>query len=386
MEMQAQKTRMAYVDNIRWLMIVMVVAMHACVTYSGIGDWIYREPKVLDIPSQLVFSFYQVFAQGFFMGILFLIAGTFIPRAYDRKGFGGFLRDRLFRLGLPTLIYMLLLDPLTRIIMRAFEGYTVSLAGVAQWYAEYVTSLRFITYSGPLWFALALLVFSAAYAVARAIAGVFGKRPAATEGRMTNAKAVVLVAVIAAAAFAIRLVQPIGTSVVNMQLCYFPQYIALFITGIWAGRTGALERMTPRFGIAWLRLAFAAGVPAWFLLMGFGGALTGGVGAYMGGMTWQAAALAAWEAFIAVSMSLGLIALFRERFNGGGPVSRFLSGNCFGVYVFHAIILVTVSMAMRGIDMHPLAKAGTVLALALVGSYALAALVRAVPGLRKVFT
>ena len=41
-----------------------------------------------------MFSVYQVFAQAFFMGLLFFLAGTLVPRAYDRKGFLRFLGDR----------------------------------------------------------------------------------------------------------------------------------------------------------------------------------------------------------------------------------------------------------------------------------------------------
>ncbi len=383
---KTEKARMSYIDNIRWVMIVMVVAMHACVTYSGLGSWFYREPHELDVASQLIFSFYQIFAQGFFMGILFLIAGTFIPRAYDRKGFGRFILDRLVRLGIPTVIFMLVLEPLTQLIMGLFEGSPMTLGSIAQAYARYIASLDFISGTGPLWFALALLVFSFLYALVRAVSDALKARTEGSGGGLTHAKAAALILSIAASAFAVRLVQPIGTSILNMQLCYFPQYVVLFVVGLWAGRTGALERVSYRFGMAWLRLSFAVGVPAWFLLMGFGGALTSGVEAYLGGLTWQAAALSAWEAFIAVSMSIGLIGLFRERMNAKAPVTSFLAANCFGVYVFHAPILVAVSLAIRGFQMHPLAKTGTALALALAASYLFTALVRKAPGLKKLFS
>lgn len=117
--------RMAFIDNLRWLVIGMVVIMHACVTYSGLGSWYYKEPSTLGVASTLVFSVYQSFAQAFFMGMLFLIAAYFIPRAYDRKGFGRFVRDRLFRLGVPTLVYMLILNPLTDLLAQASRGQAI---------------------------------------------------------------------------------------------------------------------------------------------------------------------------------------------------------------------------------------------------------------------
>ena len=123
-------SRMAFIDNLRWLVIGMVVVMHACVTYSGLGSWYYKEPAALGVASTLVFSVYQSFAQAFFMGMLFLIAAYFVPRAYDRKGFGRFVRDRLFRLGVPTLVYMLILHPLTELLAQALEHEIDHLNGV----------------------------------------------------------------------------------------------------------------------------------------------------------------------------------------------------------------------------------------------------------------
>ena len=44
-------TRLHFLDNIRWLMIVLVVLVHAAVTYSNLGDWYYRELVELDPPT-----------------------------------------------------------------------------------------------------------------------------------------------------------------------------------------------------------------------------------------------------------------------------------------------------------------------------------------------
>ena len=35
----ARGSRMAWVDNLRTAMIILVVNMHACVTYSHVGGW-----------------------------------------------------------------------------------------------------------------------------------------------------------------------------------------------------------------------------------------------------------------------------------------------------------------------------------------------------------
>jgi len=42
-------------------------------------------------------------------------------------------------------------------------------------------------------------------------------------------------------------------------------------------------------------------------------------------------------------MCLGLLTLFRDRFNRQGAVARFLSANAFAVYVFHAPVLIALA-------------------------------------------
>ncbi len=118
--------RMAWIDNIRWTVIAMVVLVHACVTYSGLGSWYYKEPSVLDMGEKLVFWVYSIFSQAFFMGLLFFVAATFVPASYDRKGFGRFVADRAFRLGVPALVFMLILDPVTTLVRAWGTGTFVS--------------------------------------------------------------------------------------------------------------------------------------------------------------------------------------------------------------------------------------------------------------------
>jgi surface polysaccharide O-acyltransferase-like enzyme len=136
----------------------------------------------------------------------------------------------------------------------------------------------------------------------------------------------------------------------------------------------------------WFGLALAAGIPAWAVLVALGGALSGNETAFAGGLHWQAAAYAFWEAFFCVGICLGLIVLYRERANVRGRLSGFLADNNFGVYVFHTPILVAVSLAIRPLAYHPLAKALLLAVLVLPACFLVAALVRRLPGLRRLFS
>jgi peptidoglycan/LPS O-acetylase OafA/YrhL len=384
---------LAYIDNIKWVMIFMVVLDHATVTYSGLGSWFYNQKSAIDPIAKLLFSFYGSFAEAFFMGILFFVAATFVPGSYDRKGFGRFVADRFVRLGVPVLTFMFVLDPLIRFLIDLFAG-RASWSAFASRYASVITSGAVLARTGPLWFALALLVFSILYALARLAISQVSRRPASDRlvsrirmpaPRTIHLAALALMAIIAAGSFFIRLAYPVGTAWFNMQLCYFAKYVVLFAAGLWAARAGFLQSVPAKVGKVWLRLAFAVGVPAWFLLFGLGGGLSS-VAPYFGGWHWQAAGYAAWEAFFVVSVSLGLLVFFRERANDPTPVTNFLSRTSFGVYTFHPPILVAVSLVLQAVALYVVVKAVLVAALALAISLVVAALVRKIPKVGRIFS
>jgi glucan biosynthesis protein C len=56
------------------------------------------------------------------LGLFFMIAGYFTPRAYDRRGAGAFLVDRLKRLGIPLLFYEVIIRPLINYAVDVHDG------------------------------------------------------------------------------------------------------------------------------------------------------------------------------------------------------------------------------------------------------------------------
>ncbi len=113
--------------------------MHACVTYSGMGSWFFMKKMNQDVAS--------------------------------------------------TLAFMLILSPLTWII-RESAGKGVEWAAFFLTYRDFVGTGRFLEASGPLWFAVALLVFSILFAVMRLVAdalrGPASKRPASAPRVLTG--------------------------------------------------------------------------------------------------------------------------------------------------------------------------------------------------------
>lgn len=375
--------RLFFIDNIRWLMIVFVILTHAAVTYSNIGSWYYTEPVKLDIVSLAVFGIYQSFTQAYFMGLLFLIAGYFTPGAFGRKGFAKFIGDRLVRLGIPTLVYMLFINPIIVYYLLAFRWKT-PLPPMGQAFFSYILSLDFLSGSGPMWFALALLIFSFVYAVMGPLLrdAVRSQQDGNLPGHLAVAE---LILIISVCTFAVRLVQPIGTSVMNMQLGFFPQYVILFIVGIIAYRKNWIIHIPYSFGMTWFRMALIGGSIFWLAIQILGGGISGDFSNYSGGLHWQSAAYALWESFFCLGVSLGLIVIFRERFNGQSRFTKFMSDNYFSVYVFHAPILISISLALREFSWHPLLKFAVVGAISVPLCFLVSHLVlRRIPLLGKV--
>jgi glucans biosynthesis protein C len=361
-------SRLLFIDNVRWVMIVLVLSMHAAVTYSPLGSWYYREHPPLGPAGLLFFATYQNWLQGFFMALLFFVAGYFTPRSYDAKGAGAFLAGRLHRLGWPTLLFVAVLGPFTEYFVA--HSWTTR-QSFAHEMLLYVTRGRFLSGTGPLWFCAALLIFTVFYALARL--GGLGRGATSAPARIGAAGVALTVAGIALSTFLVRLFFPLGSSVFNMQLCYFPSYVIMFALGVAAARRDWVTNVGARFAFVAAGACVGAAMLMWLPLLVLGGALGGHADLYQGGPTWQAAGLSLWEAMICVGMSFCVLAGFRAWLSGQGPFSRFMSKNAFAVYVVHPPILIAIAIAIAPLALAPVAKFALLWALSAIVCFGAAA-------------
>jgi hypothetical protein len=276
------------------------------------------------------------------MGLLFMIAGYFVAGSYDRKGFSRFAGDRFRRLVIPTLIYMVVITPFIEYVELGARPSGFNLAG-------------FISGTGVMWFAAALFIFSLAYAFIRLVAAVPAPVPEERQLKPSLLKVTILILVISVSAFLIRIVQPIGTDVLNIQLCYFGSYIVLFVVGVVAYRHSLFAKITYRSAKRWLVAGIAGGFVVWLVLV-IVATKTGTTAALNGGVTWQSAAYSVWESFTAVAMCIGLIGLFKEKFDHPSSLFKTLSDDSFAVYMFHPAILVAAALAFSTVAFIPVAK------------------------------
>jgi glucan biosynthesis protein C len=379
------RPRLHFIDNLRWTMIILVVSMHAAVTYSHVGRWYYMEGSRPSTPVLLTFATYQAYLQAFFMGFLFFLAGYFVPGAYDKKGPAKFLRDRFIRLGIPTLLYMFVIGPFTEYYVAQTWTSTQPMTFGGE-IVKHIRNGEFLSGTGPLWFCAALLFFCFVYVLFRQIAPAPSRFTLAT-ALPGNRGVVGFIALLAVATFLVRIPEPMGKAIYNMQLCFFSQYILMFCAGILAYRTRFLTRLPYSFGIRWLWLGLPGSFVLWIAVLALGGAMEGKIDLYNGGLHWQSAGFSLWESVVCASVGVGLIVLYREKFNTHGTVARVLTDNAFAIYVLHPPVLIAISHALRPFAAPPLVTFVVLTVLAFGGTLALSALVvRRIPGLKTILS
>ena len=363
--------RNAGFDALRACLTLLVVLHHTAITYGAIGGWFYREMATDRSLSSTLLVFFCTVNQAFFMGLFFLLAGYLMPGAIERHGMVRYAVDRLNRLGLPLLFFGYLLGPLT-----------IALAGTARGrpFTETLATLwrRGTFENGPLWFAQALLLFTAAAMAWR------GSRPRAwsplQDGtRRWPSDAALLLAALGTgtAALALRAVWPVGVNVWGLQLGYFASYITLFAFGCIAARARWLEALPANTVRRWWRVALVA-LPTLPIVYFAGRVVPFLRGPVLGGV------YAFWEPLVAWGVILKLLWAFQRRFTVLDRVWTALSRRAYTIFVIHPPVLVAVALAWRGVAAPALLKFAVTGTASCVLCFFFAGALLRVPALRKI--
>jgi glucan biosynthesis protein C len=380
-------SRLWYIDNLRMIIITLVVLIHVAATYgAGEAAWFYHEPGEKNILIYVIMMLLGGIGSAFTMGLLFLVAGYFTPRAYDRKGARSFLIDRFKRLGIPLFVFEVVILQLINYPVSVLDGKAQSFG---QYLVDHFRSLNTIG-DGPVWFLVELLLFCLAYAVWRLAADRVAPHTQTDQRSETNPpgnRAIAAFALgIGVVTFVVRIWALVGVyyEPLHLELAHAPQYIAMFIVGLVAYRRNWLAGFTDAQvkPWRWIALVFVLLMPA---LVVAAGALSGQLdprGA--GGLNWLSLAYSLWEGFMCVSMVIVVLAWFRQRFDHQGRLAKGMSANCFAVYVIHPLIIVWLALALRSLQMNLSLKFLLVAPLAVTLCYMVAYLVRKIPFVKSV--
>ena len=371
------KERLYYLDNLRIFLTGLVICHHTAIAFGAPGGWYYRVEEASGVVTAALLTLFVAVNQSFFMSLFFLVSAYFAAGSYERKGPTAFLKDRLLRLGIPLVVYFLLLNVSVMYLVLRFRGEIP-----AGYFAFLSTDLLRRTGTGPMWFVMSLLVFEMLYVAAKPLLS----RLRLSEGPRAlprNGHILLFIAVVGVIAFLVRLPFPVGWGFCNLQFAYYPLYICMYVFGMLAFRLGWLERLSSRQANLWFAVALGmiALIP---VIMVLGGALTTGVEPFNGGLHWQAYVYAALEPFLCIGISMKLLVMFRDRLNKTNGVAGAMARSAYTAYIIHPFFVVVASHMMAGVELHTLLRLA-ILFPAVVGScFFVSSLIRQLPLLRRI--
>lgn len=377
------KIRKIYIDNLRTFLVTLVMLLHIAVTYGPIGFWYYYERTGL--LSTYLLGFFVSFSQAFLLGLFLMISAYFIIPSYDRKGADLFIRDKFRRLGIPLLFYIIIIGPFLIYIQKLF----IAKEKVSFLYFYYNFIIKnIIIEAGPLWFLQALLILSIFYILLMEIIKKAQKKKGAFEKKgldfPQNYKIILFIISLAIVTFLVRIRFPIETSIINLQLCFLPQYVSLFILGIFAYRNNWFEKISYKKAVFWFSvLAFTTLL--WPVLLFFSGTFKeADITLIAGGFRWQAFLYALWEAIIAISASISIIYLFKKKLNRQNNLFASLYKSAYTAFIIHPLIIVPLSYCIKDLEIHPLIKFFAVAITGIPLAFLMGNIIRKIPSFKRI--
>jgi len=338
--------RKYFIDNLRWLSVLLVVLYHVFLCYN---DYHY-EYYVYSTPVE-VFTVFNLLCVSWFMPLLFFVSGISTAYGLEKRTSRQYLEERMTKLLVPSFSGVILLVPLMAYYARKqYEGYTGGLFDhYIHFFADWGTGSRGVPpYDlGQMWFLLYLFVIS--------VVGLPILKLCQESCRRLHMEIWPLWAVV---------------------LLWLPLW------GVWGLTPSHPQSLTGSFALFLLGgLFFAADAlqaklarNAWtlFTLFAAFSLVWAGMARESPPLWWSGllAALVMWTGV------LSLMGLGRRFLNFSNPVTAYFSASSFSVYIFHQSWLVAIAFfAIRAIA-NPWLQALAIFATCLALSFATYALCR----------
>ncbi|MFW9820381.1 MAG: acyltransferase family protein [Candidatus Thorarchaeota archaeon] len=366
MNAKSKKPRLLFLDNIKVLFSILVIFQHARVTYGGTGWWYYIESIPVDDFSVIFFTTLSSVGglfQASLMGLFFLLGGYFTPKSYDRKGVGSFWKERILRLGIPILVYVAIVNPIM--------AYSLSVLGIYPWTLP-GSLLGFITFWGPMWFLIVLILFTAGYTLWRQITKIaFLQRNIPKAFPIPKYAYLLLFAIgLGVLTFLLRIVSPIDQSLLGLPISFIILYLMMFSVGIIAFRYGWIEKMRKKHVKVWAIIIVITFI-FFFLYTAFVVGLDADLSVFMGGFNFHALFFAIVESIISMGMIFVLIKIFYAKFNKQGKILQNLSSSAFYIYLIHPPVLILISLGFANFSIVPAIKLLIIFPLTVIVCYLL---------------
>jgi surface polysaccharide O-acyltransferase-like enzyme len=370
----SERPRLFFLDNLRAIVIVMVLVLHASITYMvSPPTWWY----VVDPNSSNLFTMLVLAVDVPLMPVLFFVAGYFAVPSLQRRGPAGFIREKVVRLAIPWALGVVFLAPLATYMTYVSRG--VPTGYLQFWTSDFwgpMFQQSVYWFLGVLFVEFLVLVYAYLYP-ARVALQATAPRIEQPRGR------VFLWFVVLTAGGSILFWPYLGLDswqslsyLLVIQPARIAFYVGYFALGIYAERHG------------------------WFTATGFRPALAPwGAGCVLTGAAylafrlqvtpqaiWEAAAAAILFSAFCLTSTVAGFSLFQRWLNGAGRAWRTLATNSFGIYYVHPLILYPLAYILVGVAAPSWLKDAGLVAVILVLSLAVSAIVlKRLPGLRRMF-
>ncbi len=359
-----------WIDRLRVSVIAAVIAVHTATAYVVPIPWYYQE-RTTSTLTPVLLGWPVVLLAAFGLSPLFLVAGMLAADSLARRGPAGFAAARLLRLGVPAVLYVLVVDPLIRWWVARTEGESRSLVGAL---TDFGQGRGF----GPLWFAVALLGFSLLYAGWRSF------RPAVPNKQEAIGFGPLLLVAAGIAATDLLTWPHLPDTVDrywNFEWPHWQQTAGVFVLGVLAGERGWFRELPPRLVRFCRNLAVPAvaglSVLAAFAVRTEPSVITSGY--------WQGVVMALLDGFTVVMLMIWLVDVLQRRW--AGPTSAITAGAAHGsyaAYLLHPVVLVGLSLILRAPTWPPEVKMLLVVAVGVPACFLVGDLMTRLPGVKRV--
>ena len=365
--------RLHFLDNLRGFVVLLVIVLHGTMVYMAYApEWWY----VLDKQNSLFFTMLVLLIDVPIMPALFFLSGYFAMPSIKKRGAAVFLKDKLFRIGLPWVFGVLFLAPLVTYFIYITRDVQV---GYLQFWRR--------DFWGPMyqqsvyWFLGVLFLFFVLQALAYTISPRI--RSVTQQVARPGWKLWVgFTALMTAAYIFIGLYFPLDSwnraLVFMIQPLRAPLYIGYFLLGIVAWKQGWFTDEGYKPEIApWILVAMFSGL--FYLSQRMAGPLPAG-------FSLRLVATGILFNLFCLSAIIACALVFQRSVNRSDGAWGSLAANSYGMYYAHELILFPLAYVFVGIQLPLMIKAPLVLFLAILLTWAFSAWVlKKIPVVNKIF-
>ena len=370
--------RVLFFDQIRALMIALVIAMHV-VPLAFTSGWIGVRVPTTGSPDAffgVAGGFFAYFCNTFFMCMLFLISGYFVPRSVHKKGIARYLKDRLLRIGVPFLVGLLLINNASVLLGRLSPS---SPLAELSWNTLPFNSI------GALWFLVVLFVFDLLYCTWVSLRG--NRFTVDNSVSTPQMRSWIISAVVLGILEVVMLNQKdLWGALIRSQLnglgaqgMHIFTYAFLFFLGCKASFHQWLERLDSHLVVRWFRFSLALALC--FLAIAL-------VLTFNGSMSSEYDKLVLLGALLNPFIGWGIIAYlllwFQHNEHRCGQWLATAGVDSFGAYVIHSLVLVIVLTTIGFIGLNHWLVALATSALGISISFGISHQLRRIPFVARV--